>query len=99
MNCSSAECTTPPIAEESYKQICGRNALDVGWFGSSGWAERNDMVMVDPNGKGERNVAYPKESDAELNESDVQRKDSNVAHTGRDVVHMEYFRSQWWCHL
>ena len=72
--------------------MCGRNGLDVGWFGSSGRDMRNDMVVVDRNGMVKRSgiCAERNDIDIECNESDLDCKESNVDHTGRDVVRKEY---------
>ena len=79
MNWSRLDYTAAHNAEKRYNQICGCNALDFRWYGSSGMLEPNDILLVDGNGGVEGSGADPKQNDAEWNERDVGRKESDVS--------------------
>ena len=67
MNWSLSDYTAPPNADESYKQMCGGNGLDLAWVGNRVMVERNRMVE---SGAVEHNC-----SGAERKGSDVDRKE------------------------
>ena len=90
MNWSLSDNTEAPNVEAIYKQMCGRNGLDVAFVSNSGNDERHGIVVVERNEMGENSAVDCKESGAERNESDVNRSVSNVDHNGvltSDVAH------------